>query len=298
MRRLLQIRRKARVCKTNFRIKLDNGRDFLYNAFMRVKRIKLKKLCNLRDIGGFPAADGKKIVSGKLFRSGRLYKLPKKTTEALQGLGIKTAVDMRIEQERVEHPSSRIAGIVEHNIPLLCTPATGITYEAKMAKVMREESKRIKAEYGTALNYVKSTYADILFHENSRKNIKKILDLIRDAEGGIVWYCSAGKDRTGLISMLVESLLGVDEETVVRDFCATKKFLRHKRIPQRLGLILVPAPHEFKRILFAIMDTKIEYIRGAISEIKSRYGTIVDYCKEALGVTDDDIEKLRSKYLV
>lgn len=277
---------------------LDLTSVFKYNnSYMRINRIKLKKLCNLRDIGGFPAADGKKIVMGKLFRSGRLYKLPEKTVDAIKKMGVTTVIDMRIGQELAEHPITHIDGVREYNIPLLCTPTTGLTYEKTMARVMREESKRIKDEYGNALNYVKSTYLDILFHEDSRKKLKSILDIIRDNEGGVIWFCSAGKDRTGIISMLVESLLGVDEEIILQDFYATKKFLRHKRVPQRLGLFIAPISLKFKHILYAIMDTKIEYMRGAIDEINARHGSVVGYCKEALGVTDGDIEKLKKKYL-
>lgn len=265
---------------------------------MRINRIKLKKLCNLRDIGGFPAADGKKIVMGKLFRSGRLHKLPPATVDAIKEMGVTTVIDLRIDQEILEHPITHIDGVREYNIPLLCTPTTGVTYEKSMAKVMREESKRIKAEYGNALNYMKHTYFDILFDEESKKNVKKVMDVIRDSDGGVIWFCSAGKDRTGIIAMLIESLLGVDEEIILKDFYATKRFLRHKRIPQRMGLFIVPISLKFKHILYAIMDTKIEYMRAAIDEIKARHGSVVSYCKEALSVTDEDIEKFKTKYLI
>lgn len=51
---------------------------------MRIQRLNLKKLDNTRDLGGMPTKDGRKIKRGKLIRSGRLYKLPAQTIDALK----------------------------------------------------------------------------------------------------------------------------------------------------------------------------------------------------------------------
>ena len=46
------------------------------------------------------------------------------------------------------------------------------------------------------------------------------------------------------------------------------------------------------------MDAKPEYITSAIDVMKERHGSVINYCKEELGVTDEDIKILREKYLV
>ncbi len=265
---------------------------------MRIERLKLKKLSNTRDLGGFPAADGKKIRSGKLIRSGRLYKIPTSTIKALQDMGVSTIVDMRTERERMEYPCTIIPNAKHINLPLVCTATTGITYEKSMAKTMREESKRIKTEFGTADNYMQNVYEIILFTPDSQKKLKEFLDLVRDEEGTILWHCNAGKDRTGIAAMLLEYLLGVDEELIIHDYCISKKFQINKRRLQRLGLLIAPVPLRFKHILYALMDAKPQYIISAIETMKKRHGTVIDYCKQALGVTDEDIKILREKYLI
>lgn len=269
-----------------------------YNKYMRIERLKLKKLSNTRDLGGFPAADGKKIRSGKLIRSGRLYKIPPSTVKALEDMGVSTIVDMRIERERMEYPCVIVPGARHINLPLVCAATTGITSEKSMASTMLKESKRIKSEFGTADNYMKSVYEMILFTPESQKSLKEFLDLVRDEESTILWHCNAGKDRTGISSMLLEHLLGVDEELIIQDYCISQKYFQPAmRRAQRLGLVIAPIPLQFKRILYALMDAKPEYIISAIETIKERHGSVINYCKEALDVTDEDIKILRDKYL-
>lgn len=265
---------------------------------MRIERLNLKKLSNTRDLGGFPAADGKKIRKGKLIRSGRPYKLPPVTIKALQDMGVSTIVDMRIDRERLEYPCTIIPGAKHINLPLVCTATVGITHEKSMASTMLKESKRIKSEFGNADKYMKSVYEIILFTPDSQKKLKKFLDLVRDEEGTILWHCNAGKDRTGISAMLLEFLLGVDEELIIQDYCISQKYFQpSKRRAQRLGLIIAPIPLQFKRILYALMAAKPEYIISAIETMKERHGSVINYCKEELGVTDEDIKILRDKYL-
>ena len=59
---------------------------------MQIEKIRLKKLNNTRDLGGFPTQNGNKIKKGKLIRSGKLYKLPNKTINALKKADRKSVV--------------------------------------------------------------------------------------------------------------------------------------------------------------------------------------------------------------
>lgn len=264
---------------------------------MRIERIKLKKLSNTRDLGGFPTESGKKIKYGKLIRSGRLYNIPEETVAYLENMHITTIVDLRIERERMDYPCVEIEGAKQVNLPLVITATTGITYTNSMASTMREESKRIKTEFGTADEYMKSVYEIILFDKRSQAKLKEFFDLVIADENCILWHCNAGKDRTGIASMLLEFVLGVDEKLIIEDYVITNKFQRTKRTLQKAGLLIAPINRDFKQILYVLMKAKPIFITSSISAIKKRYGTVINYCKEALGLTDDDINFLRDKYL-
>lgn len=264
---------------------------------MYIQRLILPRLNNTRDLGGFPVADGRRIKYGKLIRSGRLYKLPKFTRSYLENTGVTTVIDMRIERERLDYPDSNLNGAKHVVLPLVITEAAGITYTKSLTKVWREESKRIANEFGTADAYMFDVYERILFDERSQKTLKEFFDLVIADENCILWHCSAGKDRTGIAAMLLEAVLGADEELIVKDYVITNKFQRNKRVFQKAGLFVLPVARDFKRILYALMIAKPEYIKHAIEKVKERYGSIVEYCKQALGLTDENIEFLKNKYL-
>lgn len=264
---------------------------------MRIERLKLKKLDNTRDLGGFPTEDGRTIKYGKLIRSGKLYNLPKCTLERLEEMHVTTIIDMRIDTELNEYPSTTIPGAKRVHLPLVCTATTGITHEKSMARTMLKESKRIKKEFGSADNYMLSVYKVLLFDEQSQRQIRKFFELVIEDENCVIWHCSAGKDRTGICAMLLEYALGVDEKLIIEDYVATGKFQQKKRLLQKSGLVITPIPHMFKQILYALMNSKPQYIMGAIDEIKQRYGTVIDYLKQAIGLTEEQLQFLKDKYL-
>lgn len=261
------------------------------------KNIILKKLNNTRDLGGMPTEDGRKIKNRKLLRSGRLNRLPIQTAKALKELGITTIIDLRIQTECDEHPDTKIDGIRYVWLPLLFTATTGITTEKSMYKTMLKESKRIKREFGTVDNYMISTYLNVLFNKQAQDGLKKFLRLVRDEEGCILWHCASGKDRAGICAMLVESLLGVPEKVIVSDYMLSQDFCRRKFVVNRLALAVAPLRFRMKKILYGLMRTKEEYLMGVIEALKRRYGGVVEYCKQVLGVTDEDVSLLKEKYL-
>ena len=71
---------------------------------IQIRRMPLRKLFNTRDLGGLPTGDGRKIRHKKLIRSGKLYKIPKSTVDALKKAGVKTVIDLRIFTESEQHP--------------------------------------------------------------------------------------------------------------------------------------------------------------------------------------------------
>lgn len=264
---------------------------------MHRDRFDLKGLVNTRDLGGMPAGEGKKIKSGKLIRSGKLYKLPEKTVAALKDYGITTVLDLRIFTECDQAPDTLWEGVNYCHMPLLCTATPGITREKSMRKTMAIEARRIKDEFGNADNYMIEMYRSIFFSEEPKRQLTQILRLIIENDGCVLWHCSAGKDRAGIVAMLVESLLGVDKQAIMEDYMLSTRFLGRKFFWNRLGLTIAYPflTNRFRKILMVMMEAKPEYM--PIDEIEQKYGSVTNYCKNELGITDEDIATLRGKYL-
>lgn len=264
---------------------------------VHVKRLPLKKLFNTRDLGGLPAEDGRVIKHGKLIRSGKLYKIPQETVDALKNMGVTTVIDLRIYTEQEEDPDTLWDGVNYVHLPVLCTATPGITRERTMKHTMVIESKRIKKEFGNADNYMAEMYCSVLLNEEPQNLLKKALRIIIENENCILWHCSGGKDRAGILAMLVESLLGVPESVIIADYVASHRFQRARFFWNRAGLVIAPCSLRFKKILYGMMAAKPQYLTVAMDRVKQKYVCINNYCKEVLGVTDEDIELMKSKYL-
>lgn len=264
---------------------------------VHIKRLPLKKLFNTRDLGGLPTEDGRKIRYGKLIRSGKLYKIPAETVDALKNYGVKTVIDLRIFTEQEEDPDTLWEGVKYVHLPVLCTATPGITRERTMKHTMVKESKRIKKEFGNADNYMAEMYCSVLLNEEPQALLKQALRLIIDNNDCILWHCSGGKDRAGILAMLVESLLGVSEDVIVADYVASHRFQRARFFWNRAGLVIAPCSLRFKKILYGMMAAKPQYLTVAMNRVKDKYGSIALYCKQVLGVTGEDIEIMKNKYL-
>lgn len=264
---------------------------------MRIKRLRLKKLNNARDIGGLPTADGRVIKRGKLIRSDKLSDLPESTVAEIKNLGVTTIVDLRVPTEKIKHPDIIIEGINYVFLPVLYTATYGITNESSSRRTAINEGRRIKREFGSVDNYMVEVYRSIVFNEQPQNELKKFLRLVIEEEGTILWHCSSGKDRAGICAMLVESLLGVPEEIILEDYIASRRFWRRRYALNRFVIFVVPMSLRFKSILFGFMRTKIKYLKAVIDEMKTRYGSVAEYCKQVLEITDEDINLLKTKYL-
>ncbi|RYG98420.1 MAG: tyrosine-protein phosphatase, partial [Alphaproteobacteria bacterium] len=60
---------------------------------------------NLRDMGGYAAADGRSVRHGMLYRSGMMSMLTEADERHLAGLGIATVCDLRRAGERTKEPT-------------------------------------------------------------------------------------------------------------------------------------------------------------------------------------------------
>lgn len=265
---------------------------------MKIERLKLKRLNNTRDLGGLPTIDGQAIVTGKLFRSGRLSKLNSMACNELRKMGVTKIIDLRTPTECSDHPDTMIEGIEYVPLPVLYMPKGGVTAEKTMAKWLYKESARLKEEFGTANNYMICSYREMVFEQEQQKSLSQVLRIIIQAEGGVLFHCTSGKDRAGICAMLIESLLGVKDEWILKDYMASAAFCRRKFFWNKIGIIIGPLPIPFKKILLGLMYLKPEFINTIIQDMIDRYGSVINYCKEALGITDEDIRQLRSKYLV
>jgi protein-tyrosine phosphatase len=166
---------------------------------------------NIRDLGGIAGADGQETIRGAVIRSGSLHHLTSTGWSALQAFGIRTIIDLRNNDERdADHYTVPDAGITVVNLPI----------EEEKQSSDTEFWKEWRPFFCTPLYY-----SAFLNHFPDRCAI--VIATIANAQaGGVLFHCGIGRDRTGLIAMLVLALVGVAHGDIVADFVISAERLR------------------------------------------------------------------------
>jgi protein tyrosine/serine phosphatase len=156
---------------------------------------------NVRDLGGLRTTDGGKTSWGALVRADSLDHLTSAGWSALREYGIRTVVDLRNDEEREHGAEPRVAGLATVHIPLddlADKEFWGYCWENDLD--------------GSPLYYRP-------FLERKTKRCAAAVGAIAHAgPGGVVFHCGSGRDRTGLISLLLLVLAGVVPEDIVSDY--------------------------------------------------------------------------------
>lgn len=262
---------------------------------MRIKRIRLKGLKNTRDLGGFPTSDGRVIRSGMLIRSGHLNKAKNRDIDLLcEKHNLKTVIDLRIEAEIKEKPDKLNREINYIHLPLLDKAFLGITRDEYSLllwfNIFEDRTKRPE-------DIFYEMYEMLVFGERTKNMITEIFRvLLDDNSAAVLWHCSAGKDRVGVVTMLILLALGVDRELIVQDFLATNRFTAAEIIKTRVFAPLVIKGRYKRKCLAVLMGVKREYLDRLFEYIDCNFNSVEDMFLSHFGIGPDMINRLRNKY--
>lgn len=227
----------------------------------------MKRELNLRDLGGI---GGGIVPKGLFLRSGKLSILSKEEATGLCiKYGIKCVIDLRTPVESAEFPDPLPDGVEYLLIPILKDAAVGITHETgsdpmTIIKNLRKQPEKLKAMIPdfTAL------YTDIVTDEYSRAQLDKVvLKLRENAAKGIctLFHCTAGKDRTGIVSMALLKSYGVGDSEIVKDYLRTNRNAFWPTIKKCLGVGLLTQNWDLVRTAYRSFMAQRELIETAIS---------------------------------
>ena len=178
------------------------------------RRLLFENANNFRDLGGFATPDGT-TAWGKLFRTETLRYLSEADWQKLKGLGVRTLIDLRGEKEAAENPVNAPEDFTYVNMPLMSSRGKGGDYPGNDADASG------KKDFVASLLV---PYSDIF--ANGLPAPAAVLNRITDAleEGGAAFFCSAGKDRTGITAAAILTLCGAAREDIIADYIVTSVF--------------------------------------------------------------------------
>ncbi len=282
-----------------FALRAGNGR--IYRIAERVP--PLQRGSNFRDLGGYPAAGGKHVRWGLLYRSAAMPWLTDADDRYLSTLGIKTIVDLRSVDERqlspadwrVKPPPKYIA--VDYPGDVLFDRLQG--YDGPNRQQVTE---RLYAEFPVLL----------------RKEYQAMFHELLENHGPVVIQGAAGQDRTGIAVGLILSALGIPRELIYQDYLLSTENRTPANEMADVNLQDFAATNAEARFLIAyrsyaekarrahgnalvaqpLKDSQGRpLLQDTFEHIEADYGSVPNYLVRELGVDAADIAKLRTLYL-
>jgi protein-tyrosine phosphatase len=247
---------------------------------------------NFRDLGGYPAADGKHVKWGVLYRSGVMAGLTQADYRYLDSLGIKTLCDFRSTEERAREPTQWAAKPVDYRVRDYDDASSSVLRTALTAPDLTaaKVSQTMATLYGGMLDRFAGHYSDMF-------------DQLIAGKAPLAFNCSAGKDRTGIAAALVLSALGVPRDVIIADYALSDDIVNYEAAyAGAQAQQAADGPYGFLARLPAevrapLLASDPAYLQAAFADMEARHGSVGGYLNAALGVDAADIAKLRALYL-
>lgn len=222
------------------------------------RRYPMKGVANFRDLGGY-VCEGGITRWGVFYRSTSLHKAEPEDIGKLKRLGISRILDLRYPHEQKERPDRLVEGALWKGISLMGPTSAdqirvndGVTDTRTLIRMYRQMIRFSKAEIRDAVRF------------------------LIQAEGPGLFHCAAGKDRTGIIAMLLLGAVGVSKEDIVSDYEMSHNYIK-----------------QFTEDISGSHGSNIEKLMG---DIGKKYGSIAGFLKKC-GISDQELNELREKFV-
>jgi protein-tyrosine phosphatase len=124
-------------------------------------------------------------------------------------------------------------------------------------------------------------------------------EIVSNADGVSVFHCSAGKDRTGMAAALILGVLDVPREVIIKDYLLTRDHYDSTKLIEIIEGHLRQAnvEHWDRAWLTPYVSVHEDNITAFLDAINERYGSVKYYLTDALGMTESDLEIMRTQFL-
>ena len=244
---------------------------------MTSTRIPLEGAYNFRDLGGLEAAGGRKIRSGKVFRSDRLTNLTTADAAILEELAIGRIYDLRSDLELTHHGAGEFAGAADRHRH---TPLVRVSLSITDSRI---DWQKIDLQ---------SRYFEML--QEGAQVIRQIFEHLSSTDAPpTVFHCTGGKDRTGVVAAVLLRALGVGDEVIVADYAISERYLAPFVESTRA---LMESEGFDNEIVLYLCGSPAERMRKMLADMDERWGCAEAYL-EWTGLAHDAARALRARLL-
>ena len=244
-----------------------------------VRHIALSGAYNIRDLGGYRTGAGAVTRVRRVLRADSPHRLTDDDIDTLLETGLATVIDLRAPHEVADAPT-RLAGL--DGVDALHLPL----FDALAPDTVHAHAERPEGD--PLLPFYAGTLA------SRQAALREVLQAIAEARSGaVMFHCTAGKDRTGLVSALTLGAAGVTEAEIVADYARSKALIadlvaEFLDLARRNGTDL----DAYRRVLACRPET----MRAALAHLREHYGGVGAYL-DTIGLTPEQQRRLSDRLL-
>lgn len=244
------------------------------------RHIKFDRVINFRDIGGYPARDGYTVAWRRLFRSGEFRNMTRNDLDRLTGeIGVTSVIDLRSSRE-----------VERQGIGLLAEGDIKYHHISFIVGGNRDEDERLFRIFTNMGEF----YLHLVRQSEFGQRIAAALEIIAEPENHpLVFHCTIGKDRTGILAAVLLSALGVDDEDIIADYTLSTPYM--EELLERINSDPETAKN-IKPLPGYFWEAAPESMALFLVTLRHEYGSVQDYLK-AQGITSSLINRLESALL-
>lgn len=245
---------------------------------------RLASIDNFRDVAGtgagYAGAHGKNVNKGVFYRANAI--VPNAADMAtLTGLKLSTVYDLRSDDEVSQKQDVLPAGVTYKRIPILSGNINEMLGKIKSP----EDARKMMQDMNRAF----------VLGDVEKAKFNELLTNMANTNGGQVFHCTAGKDRTGWASAVLLSLAGVSSQTITNDYLLTNEYAKDSIAKNTEGL--KRAFGDAYVNFLPLVTVEESFLKAGLDQVTTTYGSMDKYLTEGLGLTPDTIGKLKAKLL-
>lgn len=262
----------------------------------QLRHIPLEGADNLRDIGGFDASGGA-VRWGSVYRSDSLSSLTDADVARIAELRLAEAIDFRDQSEIDGTGKDRLpAGVEGDHIEILDLAGADA---GSFVKAMSGEGSAGLTDMlgdGAAAKYMEQTYVKFVRQSRAHKGFGRAVTLVANTPDDMsaLYHCHSGKDRTGWMTAIVLSLVGVDRDVIYEDYLSSNDYLRQSN--EKLFAKLAEAGIDAD-LFRPVMEQSRDYLDASFQAVAEDFGDMEGYATKALGLSATTIETLRTRLI-
>ena len=248
-----------------------------------MQNIKLKGAENIRDLGGM-RADGRTLRPCRILRGSHLSAVTDNDIQILiNKYKLKTVIDLRTDIEKGEKPDRRIDAVDYREMPVFDGSLPGLSHESKQDLDNIPDMTWLYSQVMTG---------DCL------KNLACVVRYIvkNNTDGSVLYHCTEGKDRTGMVTALLLMLLGVSREDIFEDYLFTNKINRKKAIKYYLLVRIFKHNKTAAKKVYGVFLARRQYLAEGFKAVDAMGEK--RFISDVLMLSDEDVNSFRERTLL